>query len=329
MIEQVGRHLRRLATLAAALLAPCMLAPAAVSAEQPGRAIRLLVGYPPGGSADLLARKLAEPLAAELGRPVVVDNKAGAGGNIAMDILAKAPPDGQTLALSPIGPVVINPVLMTGRMPYDAVRAFTPITQIWDQPLAIIARPDTGPAPGTLQDWLRRHPQATYGTPGIGSTQHMVGEMLSQALGLRLRHVAYRGTVQAATDLMAGAIDLSIDTAFGAAVSGQDGRVVAVATSGRQRSSLLPAAPTLVEGGTPVVVSSWMAMFAPAGLPPEQAERLNAATNRILATPGMAAWFAEIGVTPAGTSAARFAAFLDAERQRWEQAIRQAGVTLD
>ncbi|WP_374447555.1 Bug family tripartite tricarboxylate transporter substrate binding protein [Stella sp.] len=324
----IGR--RRL--LAGLLAAPFASRPSLATADdwQPSRPIRVLRGFAPGTMGDAVMHRLAEGMTERLGQPVVIESRPGAGGNIAMDALAKSAPDGHTLGLTAMGPVVTNPILMGGRMPYDAERAFTPLFRISEQPVVAMVHLSVPAAGRDFVDWLRRHPDTAYGSVGIGSTHHLVGAMLSHALGLSLRHVPYRGAPLALTDLLAGRILLSFDLIGGAAGAIRDGQVRAVAVTTERRSPLFPEVPTFAEIGLPqVAASSWLGLFAPAGLPPAVARRLTDALDAIVHEPAFAAWLAGLGATPVGGDAAEFAAFLAAERVRWAAVIRVAGIALD
>ncbi len=324
-----GMTRRRPLLLAA--VASVAAAPAAAQAEwRPDRPVRLLLGFPPGGSADALARRLAEPLGRALGQPVVVENRPGAGGNIAMEALAKAPPDGHTVGLGPIGPHAINPALLGAKMPYDAGRDFSPILRLVDQPNVLLAHPDLPAEPAALLAWLRANPEEPYGSPGVGTSNHFTGALLSRALGLRLQHVPYRGGAAGLTDLIGGRIRLYVDNLAGSLALLREGRFRAVAVSTAARSRSAPSVPTFAEFGVPgVEVSSWQGLFGPAGLPEPALRRWNAAANEVLRDADVAAWLAENAAEPAGGTAEEFAAFLASERARWAAAVRDTGIAMD
>ncbi|BBK38668.1 hypothetical protein STAQ_37460 [Allostella sp. ATCC 35155] len=316
--------------LAGLLAAPLLPRPAAAGDWQPDRPIRVFRGFAPGSMGDAVMHRIADGLAPRLGQPVVIESRAGAGGNIAMDALAKSAPDGHTLALSPMGPVVTNPILMGARMPYDAERAFTPLFRISEQPLVAIVHASVPATGADFIAWLRRNPDTAFGSVGIGSTHHLVGATLSHTLGLHLRHVPYRGSSLAMTDLVAGRIPLSFDVLGGAAGAIRDGQVQAVAVTTERRSPLFPDVPTFAEIGLPqVTTSSWFGLFAPAGLPPDVARRLTDALNAVIREPVFVEWLTGLGATPVGGDSAAFSAFLTAERIRWRALIEAAGITRD
>ena len=313
------------------LLGTTLALPALAQASwSPTRPVRFLVGFPPGGSADLLTRKLADALGPVLGQTVVVENRPGAGANIAMQALAQSAPDGHTIALAPVGPHAINPALMGARMPYDAARDFTPIIHVWDQPNVIVGGLSVpGDWPAFLA-WLRAHPEEPYASVGAGTSNHLTGALLSHTLRLRLQHAPYRGSAAALTAIMGGEIKLFVDNITTTAPLARDGRVRAIAVTTARRNSLLPQVPTLVECGLPdLVISSWQGVFAPAGLPAPILARYNAELGRMLRDPAMIEWMRGIGAEPAGGTPQAFATFVTAERERWARIVRETGVTLD
>jgi tripartite-type tricarboxylate transporter receptor subunit TctC len=325
-----GRMTQRRPLLLAALAAAAAGSASAQAEWRPERPVRLLLGFPPGGSADALARRLAEPLGRLLGQPVVVENRPGAGGNIAMEALAKAPPDGHTVGLGPIGPHAINPALLGAKMPYDAARDFAPVLRLVDQPNVLLAASELPAEPAALLAWLRANPEEPYGSPGVGTSNHFTGALLSRALGLRLQHVPYRGGAAGLADLIGGRIRLYVDNLAGALALLREGRFRAVAVSTAARSRSAPDVPAFAEIGVGgVEVSSWQGLFAPAALPGPALRRWNAAANEVLRDPVVAGWLAENAAEPAGGTAEAFGAFLAAERARWAAAVRDTGITLD
>jgi tripartite-type tricarboxylate transporter receptor subunit TctC len=296
----------------------------------PTRPLRMLVGFPPGGAADLLARKLAESLSQTLGQPVVVENRPGAGAHLALDAAAKAAPDGLTMSVAPMGPLAVNPALMPARMPYDAANDFTPLIHVWDQPNVIVAGMDVPQAWPDFLAWLRRRPEEPYASVGPGSSNHLTGALMSRALGLNLQHVTYRGSAAALTGIMSGEIKLFVDNVTTTIPLAREGRVRAIAVTTAQRSAALPEVPSFAELGLPeLTVSSWQVVVGPARLPPAVVARLNADLNRAVRSPEAAAWMRSLGAEPVGGTAEEAAAMLRRERERWARLIPTMGITVD
>jgi tripartite-type tricarboxylate transporter receptor subunit TctC len=296
----------------------------------PTRPVRIVVGFPPGGGADTFARRLAEALALALGQPVVVENRPGAGAQIAVDAVAKSAPDGTTIGLSPIGPLVVTPVLRPGSLPYDPVNDITVLTQIWDQANVLIgslAMPTEWPA---FLAWLRARPEEPFASVGPGTSNHLTGELLSRALGLHLQHVPYRGSVAALSDIMGGRINLFVDNVQTSLPLIRDGRVRALAVTTERRVPVLPDVPSMAELGLPeVTVSSWQVMIGPARLPPAVVARLSAEIDRVIHTPAIQAYMHGISAQPAGNGAAAAQAMVARERARWARDIPPMNITLD
>ncbi|MBY0337135.1 MAG: tripartite tricarboxylate transporter substrate binding protein [Acetobacteraceae bacterium] len=315
------------------LATPALLAafPGARAQERwsPRGPVRFVVTFAAGGSADLLARRLAGPLGEQLGQTVVVDNRPGAGGNIGMDAVAKAAPDGQTIGMGAAGPMAINPALQPGRMPFDAARDFTPLIHLADQANVLLTAASVPAAPiGAFRDWLRAQRDEPFGSPGNGTSNHLTGLAFGQALGARLVHVPYRGSAPAHADILSGNIRLMVDNIATALPFLRDGRMKAALVSTAQRSRLLPEVPSLPEAGGPPL-ASWQGMFAPANLPAPIAARLNEALNAALARPEVGDWLRDSGAEAVGGPAQRFADFLAAERPRWAQIVRENNVQAD
>jgi tripartite-type tricarboxylate transporter receptor subunit TctC len=297
---------------------------------QPGRPLRLLVGFPPGGAADLLARRLADSLTQALGQTVVVENRPGAGAQLALDAAAKAQPDGLTMSLSPMGPLAVNPALTPGRLPYNAAEDFTPLIHVWDQPNVIVGGMDVPQAWPAFVEWLRRRPEEPYASVGPGSSNHLTGALLSRALGLNLQHITYRGSAAALTAIMGGEIKLFVDNVTTTIPLAREGRVRAIAVTTATRSAALPDVPTFAELGLPeLTVSSWQVVVGPKGLPPAVVTRLNAELNRAIRTPEAVAWMRSLGAEPVGGTAEQAATMLRTERERWARLIPSMGITVD
>ncbi|MFT3721232.1 Bug family tripartite tricarboxylate transporter substrate binding protein [Pseudorhodoferax sp.] len=326
--------LRRAAAVSLACAAGALLPAASAFAQNtgawPSRPVKLIVPYAAGGFADTRARKIAEQLGQRLGQPVVIDNRAGAGGVTGTDAIAKAT-DGHTFGFGSPAPLVTNPMLMK-KMPYDAERDLLPIVLIEEAPLVLStalnqpfksvrelvaagqAKPDT----------------LTYGSSGVGGAHHLSGELLAFQTGTRFVHVPYKGGAPAATDLMGGHLAFMFEMGYAALPAIQSGKVRPLAVSGKQRLKVLPQVPTLDEAGVKGFESyNWLGMIAPAGTPPAVITRLNAAVNEALADPGVRSMIEDSGGVVVGGSPQDYAKFLAAERAKWGPLIRSANITLD
>ncbi|HYF07525.1 MAG TPA: tripartite tricarboxylate transporter substrate binding protein [Acetobacteraceae bacterium] len=296
----------------------------------PSRPIRLIVPFPPGGVVDVLARAVAAPLSASLGQPVVVENRAGAGGNIGADVVAKAAPDGHTLLASSLGPVAINQFIYRS-MPYDTNTAFTPIVLLATTPKVICvnaARPWRR-LPDLVQAALARPGMLTAGSAGPGSSLHMALELFKRVTGTDIQHVPYRGAAPAVTDLVAGQIDMIIDNLPNilGQITGGQARALAAATP--ERLPQLTDVPTARESGVDFVFGTSFGMLAPAGTPEPIINRLAQLVSAALRDPATGSRFAEQGAVLGGGTPQDFAALIAHETAVQEPLIRAANIRLD
>jgi tripartite-type tricarboxylate transporter receptor subunit TctC len=293
----------------------------------PSRPVRILVPFPPGGLVDVLARAVAPHLSAQLGQPVVVENRAGAGGNIGADVVAKAAPDGHTLLASSLGPVAVNQYIYRS-MPYDTDSAFAPITLLASTPKVMCvanARPWRSVAE-VIAAARERPGVLTAGSAGPGSSLHLGLELFKRIAGVNIQHVPYRGAAPAVTDLVAGQIDMIFDNLpniLGQITAGQV-RALAVATPGRMPQ--LPEVPTMREGGIDFVFGTAFGLVAPAGTPEPIIARLAQLTGEALRDPAIGGRLAEQGAIPGGGTPAEFAAVIAREKAALEPVIRAAGI---
>jgi tripartite-type tricarboxylate transporter receptor subunit TctC len=312
----------RIALAALALLA----APQANAQTQPP--IRLIVGFPPGGGIDLLSRVMGEGLAARLGRTVVVENRTGAGGNIATDAVAKAAADGNTLGAVPAGPLVINRHIYRS-MPFDPLADFTPISRFAAIPVVFLASPRSGITDiASLRAALERGP-LPCGTPGAGTTQHLAVSLLMRELGRECTIVHYRGTGPALPDLLTGTIALYTDTVVTGLPPTRDGRARAVAIASPARSALAPEVPVVAESVPGFVAETWLALVGPRGLPESQVARLEEAMIALARDPAVVARLRELGAEAVGSTRAELAETIRAQDAVWGPVARAAGVTAD
>lgn len=322
--------MKRIARLAVALLVA--LGPAAAGAQAfPTRPIQLVVGFPPGGGVDIVARQLAERLTQQLGQPVVVDNKPGAAGNIAMELVSRAKPDGYTLMMGNLGMLCANPVLYP-KLGFDTTKDFAPVARVVVTPL-IAAVPASLPA-ATLAEFVAlakgKPGQMNYGSGGTGNVNHLAVELFQMQSGTKMQHVPYKGSAPALTDLIAGRIELVIDGANVVQPFVAAGTARALAITGESRLPSMPALPTAKEAGMPdFVVYGWQGVFAPAGTPPAIIEQLNAEIGKALADPTLRSKLSGQGTEPSFTSAAQFRDYIAAEQKRWGDVIRTAKIVLE
>jgi tripartite-type tricarboxylate transporter receptor subunit TctC len=313
------------AALAAALM--CTLTPAALA--QSGKTIRFIVGFPPGGAVDLIARVVAPGISEAIGQSVVVDNRPGASGGIGAELLAKSPPDGSAIGLMSISSMVLN-VQMQANPSYHTVRDFTPITTVGLVPFAVTTHPAV-PA-RSLKDLIalaRSSPgRITVGSPGTGSLQHLTVEILNRAGGIKLVHVPYKGTGPAMTDVMGGHIDAMVTAIPGVLTAAKTGKLRVLAVTGEERASTLPEVPTAREQGlADVVVVNWYGISGPANMQQGPLNALHAAIVKTVTSPGVRDKLVTSGVEPkTDPTAAAFAAFVRDEYVRWGKVVKETGV---
>jgi len=296
----------------------------------PTKPVRMIVPFPGGGSADTLCRIVGEKLAAAWSQPVIVDNRAGAGGNVGAEIAYRAEPDGYTILCSPPGPLSINQNLYK-TLGYDPTR-FVPITVLAVVPNVITARLEF-PA-NTAQEliaYAKANPgKVFYASQGNGSTSHLGAQMFATMAGIEMVHVPYKGEGPALLDIIGGRVDIFIGNIAAALRFEQARQVKFLGLTSRTRSSVAPNVPDAVEIGLPdLVVSAWFALVAPPGTPDEIVQKINAATAAALALPDVRSRFLEQGAEPTGGSTAATAAFIKEEEMRWRAVIRSANVTLE
>ena len=296
----------------------------------PNRVVRIVVPFPPGGSTDLLARKLAEKLQGSMGQPVIVENKPGAGGAVGSEFVAKAPPDGYTVMMGVTGSHGIS-VSLNPKLPYHPLKDFAPISMVVSAPLVIVVGPSF-PA-NTLAEYVAyaksKPEQVTHSSPGNGTSMHLTGEMFNLAAGLRLVHVPYKGSAGAVNDLIGGQVQSMFGDFLVVLPQVKAGRIRALAVTSARRHPLLPDVPTVAESGYPGFEAlSWQGLFAPAGTPADVVARLNAETVKALSSEDFREAFAKQGFLVAGSTPQEFRAFIEAEIPKWARIIKAGHVTL-
>lgn len=315
-----------------AALLGASVAPMAARAQQPAAGtLRLVVPFPPGGASDIIGRLVADQMRERLGLPVVVDNRAGASGNIGADIVAKARPDGMTLLLASASTHGINPSLMAS-MPFDSRRDFTPVSLVVMVPTILVVS-NSLPVRNVAE--LVAHARANpgklnYGSVGNGTTQHLAGVMLGERMGLDMVHVPYRGNNLLVPELTSGQIHLAFNN-IAAVQGGLDaGQLRPLAVALPQRWPTLPDVPTFAEAGMQdFQVSSWLALLGPAGMAAATAERYAGAVRDAVATPAVRAQLIQAGGLPIGSTPAETTRFIDNEITSWGRVVRAAGVRVE
>jgi len=295
----------------------------------PDHVIRLIAPFPAGGLADVLARAVSDEMSRSLGQPVIVENRAGAGGNVGAEYVAKSAPDGYTLMMASAGILTANQFLYA-QMPFDPETAFIPVSIVADMPMMVVVNPKV--AVQSLADLIalaRAAPgKLNFGSPGTGTTGHLGLAMLMHVAGVKITHVPYRGAAPAIQDLLAGQIDGVVDNPPTVISHIQDGRLRPLAVAAARRMALLPGLPSAAEAGLPgYEASSWFGIMAPSGTPAPIVARLHQEVVRALATPAMQARFAKLGARLVGNTPDQFAAQIRAERASWGDVIRDAKIT--
>ena len=321
--------------LSSLLCAPILLPPAraqdAGAAAFPNRPLRMVVPFAPGGSADIVARITAQGMSEALGQPVAVDNRGGGGGVIGSEAVIAALADGYTLAFHTASSAVLNAGLYRN-LPFDIRRAFAPVSLVGLIPNVVVVSPRLPAATlRELVELLRREPgRRTYASSGPGTITHLSGHMLADMAGGAMVHVPYRGSGPANADLMAGRIDVMVDTLSSTIPFVRAGQMRALAVSSRERSAALPDVPTAAEAGLPGYESyNWHAVFVAAGTPAAVIARLERAARAAVASPATNRRLVEAGVEPRGTTAAELEAFWDAQMKVWIPIVRSSGATVE
>ena len=319
----------RAARSALAALAALTVGASAPAFAQPAAPIRILVGAPPGGSTDTLARELAREMGPLLGRTVLVENKSGAGGNLAADAVAKAAPDGNTLLLS-FTSHTINATLYP-KLPFDPVADFTPLTMVATSPSVLVAHPGL-PANNVkeLIAYAKPRPgQLNFAIGGIGSSLHLAGEAFKLRAGVYIVNIPYRGTAPAVADVLAGNVSLMFAAVGNVRSLVAAGRLKALAVTSSQRLAQLPDVPALAETLPGFESSAWFGLFGPSKMAPELVKRISDAARAAVKSDGMRRRIESDGGTPVGSAPTEFAAFVKADVPRWAQLVRYSGAAPD
>jgi tripartite-type tricarboxylate transporter receptor subunit TctC len=316
--------------LAFTLLVALVAAPASAADAYPSRPIRLVVGFPPGGATDLVARAIQPRMSAALGQQIIIDNHAGANGIIATELTARGEPDGYTLLLGHIGVLVISPAIQ--KVPYDALKDFAPIGQTVSLQNLIITHPSL--AARTLKDLIAlakaKPDQLNYATSGIGSPGHLAAVLLESMAKIKLSHIPYKGGGPAITDLLAGHVPVFFSVISTGVPHVQSGKARGIAVTGARRADAIPDVPTVAEAGVPgYAATNWYGLLAAAKTPSAIIDLINREMVAALRSPEVVEALKSRGIDAAPSTPAEFAAFIRAEKTKWEPLIRQSGIKPD
>ena len=295
----------------------------------PTKPVKIVVTFPPGGAPDTLARVLADKWSQSLGQVFTVDNKAGAGGNISADFVAKSPADGTTLVVGTVGTHAINPALYP-HMPYNNIKDFTPVSFLASTPNLLVVN-NAVPAK-TVKELIELAGKTplTFGSSGSGTSIHLSGELFNTLAGVKMQHIPYKGRAQAVPDLLGGRITMIFDNMPSVLPLVKSGDVRAIAVTSATRSAAAPTIPTIAESGLPgFEASSWFALLAPAGLPRDVQVRINTETARVMALPDVREKLALLGLDVASGTPEALAAFIQSETVKWAKVVKESGARLD
>lgn len=323
--------MRRLTLLRAAAVFAALFACGAQAQPWPSKTIKMVVPFTAGGSTDTVARIISEKLTTRLGQPVIVENKAGAGGAVGSDFVAKSPADGYTYLVGTSSTMAIAPWVYT-KLPYNPTRDFAPVTLLGIADIIVVVN-STVPIRTTKQllDYARANPgKLTFASGGNGSISHLLGEYFKSMAKVDLLHVPYKGDAQMVTDLLGGQVSMAFGTAVAWLPHIKSGKVAAVAVTNPKRSTTLTDLPTLSESGVPGYEAvQWFGIAAPTGTPPEVLNRMHAEIKAILAMPEVHKRFTDLGFDVVGNTPAEFAQFLRDENVKWKKIAEIAGTKLD
>jgi tripartite-type tricarboxylate transporter receptor subunit TctC len=336
-MRQIFKENRRLTLASVALAAIYFIAPPTLAQTSwPTRPVRIVVPFTPGGTTDILARAIAPELSKAFGQQFIVDNRAGAGGNVGSDIVAKSPADGYTLLMGTVGTHGINKSLYS-KMPYDPQKDFAPITLVAGVPNVMVMNTEKAARLGihNVADFIqyaKSHPgQFSMASSGNGTSIHLAGELFKSQTGIFMTHIPYRGSGPALLDLVGGNVDVMFDNLPSAMPQIKGGKLKAFAVTSAERSAAMPELPTVEEAGRlkGFEASSWFGLLAPAGTSPEVVNRIQQEVAKALNTPAIKEKMLAQGAIPSGNTPQEFARLIDAEIKKWAQVVKVSGAKVD
>lgn len=336
-MRQLSKPNRRsVLALCASVAAFFMASSVAAQSAWPTKPVRIVVPFAPGGTTDILARAVAPELSKAFGQPFIVDNRAGAGGNVGADIVAKAPADGYTLLMGTVGTHGINKALYE-KMPFDPQKDFAPITLVAGVPNVMIMNTERAKELGinNVADFIRvakaRPGKLNMASSGNGTSIHLAGELFKSMSGTYMLHFPYRGSGPALLDMLGGSMDVMFDNLPSSMPLIKSGKLKALAVTSAQRSGALPDVPTIEEAGKlkGFEASSWFGLLAPAGTPPDIINRIQHEVAKSLSTPAIKEKMLAQGAIPSGNTPAEFAKLIDSEIKKWAQVVKTSGAKVD
>lgn len=323
-------NLARRTVMGAALAAvSTLLSPLAHADAWPTKPVKILFGFPPASATDVVARTIGQKLSEKWGQSVIIDNRPGAGGNIGSELAARAPADGYTIFLGTVANAISTSLY--GKLNYDYLKDFTPITLVCTTPLVLVANPSI-PAKNLkeLIAYTKAHPGITFGSGGVGSSNHLAGEMFKAETGAQLVHIAYKGTPAAYNDLFSGRVSLMWDNIVAVTPHIKTGRVKAIAVTSAHRAASLPDVPTMAESGMPgFEVVSWIGALVPAGTPQPIGKKIHDDIVAVLHMPDVQKQLGALGADVVGDSPEEFDAWNRSEIAKWAKAVKQSGAHVD
>jgi len=304
--------------------------PVAFAQNFPNRAIHIIIGFPPGGAIDTIARVLAPKMSADLGQSVVVENKAGAGGVIGMQAAARAEPDGYTVFMGTMGNFSITPAVVKD-LPYNVVKDFAPVTLVASSGFVIYVNPQlpfkTVPE---LIAYAKANPdKLNFSSSGNAGLPHMAGELFASSAGIKMTHVPYKGSAPSVNDVMAGQVQLTFEAVAVGLPHVKSGRLRALATMGPERLAVLPDVPAVAESIPGFNLTNWFGMAVPAGTPEARINRIQKSVADALKQPEVLATLQSLGVDPVGDTPAQFGAYIKAEQQRWQKVMAEGNIKIE
>lgn len=318
-------------TLARTWFAVLALCAAGVACAQPfpAKPLHIVLGFPPGGAIDTIARVIAPKMSADLGQSVVVENKPGAGGVIGMQAVARAEPDGYTVFMGTMGNFSITPALVKD-LPYDVAKDFAPVTEVASSAFVLFVNNDLPVRTvAELIAYAKARPGVVnFSSSGNGGLPHMAGEMFNAAAGVKMTHVPYKGSAPSVSDVVAGQVQLTFEAVAAGLSHVKAGRLRALATTGDQRLGVLSDVPTVAETIPGFVVTNWFGMAVPAGTPADRINRIQQSVAMAMRDPDVLRTFAGLGVDPVGDTPAQFGAYIAQERKRWQKVITDANIKM-